>query len=181
MTIEPRRSFLRWAGEYVVTCERVGNALLVMVSVLLVIAFCLPWWQLKVVADHSPVLNQDAYGFSGWGRLSFAAALVAVVLTAGGFGARGKSPVPRLGNRTLAWVTVATGLTELVGNLLNIIEAPKTKVFIGASQFANMGVGLTMAMVAGVVLVVSGLVLLVSRNRQALASAERGDAHILAG
>jgi hypothetical protein len=181
MNTQTRRSTLRWAPEYVVTAERAGNSLLVMVSVLLVIAFCLPWWQLKVVADHSPVLNQDAYGFSGWGKLSLAAALVAVVLTAGALVARGKSPVPRLGNRTLAWVTVATGLTELFGNLLCIIVAPKTKVFLGGSRFANVGVGLTVAIVAGVVLVASGVLMLVSRNRQAPASDGQGAAPELVG
>jgi len=169
MTIEPRRSFSRWAGEYVVTGERVGNALLVMVSVLLIIAFCLPWWQLKVVADHSPVLNQDAYGFSGWGRLSFVAALVAVVLTTRLMVARGTWHDKRM----LTWITVAVGVAELIGNVLFIVMAPKTEIFLGGGRVASRGVGLSIAMVTGVVLIVGGVLMLVSRNRQAPASAER--------
>jgi hypothetical protein len=59
--------------------------------------------------------------------------------------------------------------------------APKTKVFLGGSRFANVGVGLTVAIVAGVVLVASGVLMLVSRNRQAPASDGQGAAPELVG
>ena len=177
MRTEPRRSTLRWASGYVVTSERAGNALLVMATIALIVAFCLPWWSVNYRADHSPNTFGTTYGFSGWGWLSFAAGMVALALTTRLMVARGTW----LDKRMLAWATVAAGVAELVGNTLFIITAPKTEILIGAERFVTRGVGLTAATVAGVVLVISGLVLLVSRNRQAPASAERGDAHILAG
>ena len=59
MRTEPRRSTLRWASGYVVTSERAGNALLVMATIALIVAFCLPWWSLRAwvlprVAAHLP-------------------------------------------------------------------------------------------------------------------------------
>ena len=88
-----------------------------------------------------------------------------------------------LDKRMLAWASVAAGVAELVGNTLFIITAPKTEILIGAerSRFVSRGVGITIAMVAGVLLVASGLLMLISRNRQAPASVERGAADLLAG
>jgi hypothetical protein len=179
MRTEPRRSTLRWASGYVVTSERAGNALLVMATIALIVAFCLPWWSVNYRADHSPNTFGTTYGFSGWGWLSFAAGMVALALTTRLMVARGTW----LDKRMLAWATVAAGVAELVGNTLFIITAPKTEILIGAerSRFVSRGVGITIAMVAGVLLVASGLLMLISRNRQAPASVERGAAHSMAG
>jgi hypothetical protein len=86
-----------------------------------------------------------------------------------------------LDKRMLAWLTVAAGVAELIGNALFIVTTPKTEILIGAERIATRGVGLTIAMVAGVVLIASGLLMLISRNRQAPASVERGTADMLVG
>ena len=177
MGMEPRRSTLRWASEYVVTAERAGNALLVMATIAPIVAFCLPWWSVNFRADHSPNVFRTTYGFSGWGWLSFVAALVAIALTTRLMVARGT----RLDKRMLAWITVAVGVAELLGNVLFIVMAPKTEIFLGGGRVATRGVGLTIAIVAGGMVIVSGLLMLVSRNRQAPARAERGAARMLAG
>jgi hypothetical protein len=175
---EPRRSTLRWASGYVVTAERAGNALLVTATIALIVAFCLPWWSVNYRGgDHSPNTFRTTYGFSGWGWLSFAAGMVALALTTRLMVARGTW----LDKRMLAWATVAAGVAELVGNTLFIITAPKTEILIGAERFVTRGVGLTTATVAGVVLVASGLLMLVSANRHEPASDERSAAHMLVG
>jgi len=185
MGTEPRPTILRWASEYVVTAEGAGNALLVVATVLLVIAFCLPWWSLKYAGILGVNRTVTSYGFSGWGWLSFTAGLVVLALMVRLIVARGTPPSTKVANRTLAWVTVAAGVAELVGNLLFIVTAPrtliaigegqiatrgvgltiamqKTLIAIGEGQIATRGVGLTIAMVAGVVLIASGLLMLVS-------------------
>jgi len=168
-----------------VTAEGAGNALLVVATVLLVIAFCLPWWSLKYAGILVVNRTVTSYGFSGWGWLSFTAGLVVLALMVRLIVARGTPPSTKVANRTLAWVTVAAGVAELVGNLLFIVTAPrtliaigegqiatrgvgltiamqKTLIAIGEGQIATRGVGLTIAMVAGVVLIASGLLMLVS-------------------
>jgi len=80
--------------------------------------------------------------------------------------AGGTSHGKHLANRTQGLVTVAAGAAELVGNVLFIVMAPKTEIFIGAGQIATRGAGVTIAMVAGVVLIISGVLMLVSRNRR---------------
>ena len=177
MDTQTRPSILRWASEYVVTAERAGNALLVMATIALIVAFCLPWWSVNFRADHSPNVFGTTYGFSGWGWLSFVATLVALALTTRLIVARGKL----LDKRMLAWATLAAGVAELLGNALFNVMAPKTEVFIGAERLATRGVGLTIATMAGVVLIVSGLLMLISRSRQAPASIEQGAADMLVG
>ena len=71
--------------------------------------------------------------------------------------ARGKSPGKQFGTHTPGFVTVAAGVAELVGNVVYIIMAPKTEILIGVGQGASRGVGLTIAAVAGVVLIISGV------------------------
>jgi hypothetical protein len=109
-------------------------------------------------------------GFSGWGWLSFAAGMVALALTTRLIVAWGRW----LDRRMLAWLTVAAGVAELLGNALFIGMAPKTEIFIGVGQVATRGVGLTIATVAGVVLIASGLLMLASRNQRTPAVGEQG-------
>jgi hypothetical protein len=163
MQREPRRSTLRWASGYVVTAERAGNALLVMATIALIVAFCLPWWSLGV----SPWGSGNSYvlvssGFTGWGWLSLVAGLLALALTTRLVLARGTW----LDKRMLALVTVVAGGVELLGNALFIAAARKTLIAIGEGQFASRGAGLNIATVAGSVLVASGLLLLSSQKRQ---------------
>ena len=177
------RSLLRWASEYVVTAERAGNALLVMAAVLLVVARCLPWWTLKFWIASRPMSTFSAQsdGFSGWGWLSFAGGLLALPLVAKLVVARRTSLGKHLDSRALAGVTVAAGITELLGNLLFVVAAPKTVIAFGGGQYARRGLGLDIAMVAGVVLIASGLIMVVSRSRRAPASSERDAAPMPVG
>ena len=110
--------------------------------------------------------------------MSFAAALLALVLTAR-LAASCASLGKHLGNPKAAPVTVVAGVAELVGNMLFIILTAETKVFVKAGKFANKDVGLTIAMVAGAAQIVSGP--LVSKTRQTQASGQPGSAHSMAG
>jgi len=179
MDMEPRRSVLRWASEYVVTAERAGNALLVTATIALIVGFCLPWWSVRAwVTPRAPrTYLTVSTGFSGWGWLSFVAALVALALTTRLMVARGT----RLDKRMLGWATVAAGVAELLGSALFIITAPKTEILLDAGRVASRGVGLTIAIVAGVVLVASGLLMLVSRKRQTSAPVEQDADPMMAG
>ena len=69
MDTRPRRSTLRWASEYVVTAERGGNGFLVMATIGLIVAFCLPWWSLWMsgYGGLGRPSTLVATGFSGWG------------------------------------------------------------------------------------------------------------------
>src|SRR5271166_2881550 len=160
-----RGRLLRWAAEYVVTAERAGVALLAVAAVALFVAFFLPWWSLKI--EGILVVNRTVVtgGFSGWGWLSFAVGLLVLGLMVRLVVARGTSPSTKPNNRTQAWVTVAAGAAEVLGNVLFILATPKTEIFVGAGQVASVGVGLVIAMVAGSVLIVGGLLMLVSRRR----------------
>jgi hypothetical protein len=160
-----------------VTAERAGNALLVTATIALIVAFCLPWWSLRgwVLPRAPRTYLTVSTGFSDWGWVSFVAALMALALTV--MVARGTW----LDKRMLAWLTVAAGVAELLGNVLFMVMAPNTEILIGAERLASSGIGLTIAIVAGVVLIASGLVMIVSRNRRVPARAERGAAHMLAG
>ena len=169
----PRRSLLRWASEYVVTAERAGSAFLAMATVLLVVAYCLPWWSVTYEGGWLTNRTVTTYGFSGWGWLSFAAGLVALALTVR------IASRKRLDKRLLAWATFVAGLAELLGNALFTVMATKTEIFISVALVATRGIGLTIAMVAGGMLIVSGLLMLTSRNRHAPASEERRAAHIM--
>jgi len=181
MRIEPRRSTLRLASGYVVTSERAGNALLVMATIALIVAFCLPWWSVNYRADHSPNTFGTTYGFSGWGWLSLASGLAALVLVVRLVVGRSTSTGRNLSSQTVGCVALTAGAADLVGNALFIAAAPKTLIAIGAGQGATRGVGLTVAIVAGVTLIASGLLMLISRNRRAPASAERDAAHSMVG
>lgn len=167
MGTQTRPSFLRWASGYVVTAERAGNALLVMGTIGLIVAFCLPWWSLRVF----PYASRNSYllvshGFSGWGWLSVAAGLVALALTVRLTVTKGAVPGTKARSRTLGWATMVAGAAEFAGNALFINTAPKTEIFIGAGQGATRGVGLTIATVAGAVIVVSGLFMVASHRRR---------------
>ncbi|MGA2530157.1 MAG: hypothetical protein ABSG36_13470 [Acidimicrobiales bacterium] len=170
MVTERRRSLLRWASAYVVTAERAGIALFVMAAVLLVVAFCLPWWSVSYAGILVVNRTVTTWGFSGWAWLSFAAGLALLTLTVRFIAARGMPPTGQFDNRGAPWVIAAAGLAEILGNVLFVVAAPKTEVFISVGEFATRGVGLTIAMVAGGMLIVSGLVLAVS-IRQAHVSA----------
>jgi hypothetical protein len=139
-------------------------------------AFFLPWQSLtreSTVFVHPTVVND---GFSGWGWLSFAAALVATALVVRLVTAKGTLLGAHLDSRMLACITVAAGLTELLGNVLFIATAPKTEIFISAGQVAGRRVGLDIAMVAGVVLIASGLLMFAPNKRHSPAELAEADA-----
>jgi hypothetical protein len=154
------------ASGSVVTAARAGAVLLVSATVALLVALSLPWWSLRMQLFQHRWLRVSP-AFSGWGWLSFAAWLVALTMTlrfvviAGPYGNR-----PH--NRGAAWVIVTAGGTELLGNVMFIVSAPKTEVFASAGQFASYGAGLIIAIVAGVILVASGLLMLTPRVVQRL-------------
>jgi protein-S-isoprenylcysteine O-methyltransferase Ste14 len=80
-----------------------------------------------------------------------------------------------------AFVVAGSAHSQASVNALFIVTAPKTEILIGAERIATRGVGLTIAMVAGIVLIASGLLMLISGSRQAPASVERGAADMLVG
>jgi len=174
----PGLRVLRRASEYEVTTERAGVAFLTMATAGLIAAFFLPWWSLWI----SPYGGRErpyvaaSTGFSGWGWLSFAAGLVALALVVRLAIAKGTSLDAHLDSRMLAGITVAAGLAELLGNMLYIAAAPKTEIFIGAGQGATRRVGLDIGMVAGVVLIVSGLLMFASHKRRSPAEPAEGAA-----
>jgi len=176
----PGLHVLRWASEYEVTTERAGVALLTMAAAALMAACFLPWWSLWI----SPYGGRErpyvvaSTGFSGWGWLSFAAGLVALALVVRLVIAKGTSLDAHLDSRMLAGITVAAGLAELLGNMLYIAAAPKTEVLIGTGQGASRGVGLNIAMVAGVVLIASGLLTFASQRRRSPAELAEADARV---
>ncbi len=150
--------------------------LLVLATAGLMAAFFLPWQSLtreSTVFVHPTVVND---GFSGWGWLSFAAALVATALVVRLVTAKGTLLGADLDSRMLACITVAAGLTELLGNVLFIATAPKTEIFISAGQVAGRRVGLDIAMVAGVVLIASGLLMFAPNKRHSPAELAEADA-----
>ena len=174
----PRLRVLRWASEYEVTAERAGVAFLTMATAGLIAAFFLPWWSLWISTyggRERPYVVAST-GFSGWGWLSFAAGLVALALVVRLVIAKGTLPGAHLDSWMLAGITVAAGLAELLGNMLYIAAAPKTEIFIGAGQGATRRVGLDIGMVAGVVLIVSGLLMFASHKRRSPAEPAEGAA-----
>lgn len=161
----------------VVTTSRAGAVLLVIGTIALFVALFLPWWSLRVVVfqHHSSLVST---GFSSWGWLSFAAWLLTLTVTLRLFVvplATGRSPVRLLDARVVAWATMAAGIGELVGNVLFIVVAPKTEVFVSAGQFASVGVGVIIAMVGGVMVLAGGLLLLGQHDRSVARSARAAE------
>jgi hypothetical protein len=150
----------------VATARRAGQVLFAVASVALFIALFLPWWSVRVFRGFTYL--SVSTGFSGWGWLSVAACLATLVVTARIFVLPQMGRVlpvgKRLDSRMTACVSVAAGVTELLGNVLFIAAAPKTNLISGGLGLIvkGRGVGLTMAMVAGAVIIVSGLLLLIS-------------------
>jgi len=159
----PRRSFGSSASK-----GRAG--LLALATIVLFIALFLPWWSTKDFSGHTHLLVST--GFSGWGWLSVAACLVTLVVAARIFVVQMAPGLPlgkRLDSRIAAWASVASGVVELLGNVLFISAAPKTRLSVSFGEVSEgRGVGLTMAMVAGGVIIASGLLLLIRpKNRTA--------------
>ena len=137
--------------------------LLVTGTIALFVALCLPWWSLRMQVFQERWVTVSP-AFSGWGWLSFAAWLVALTMTRR-LVVIGWPHGNRSHNRGAAWVIVIAGAAELLGNVMFIVSAPKTEVFGSAGQFASYGAGLILAIVAGVMLVASGLLMLGSKDR----------------
>ena len=151
------------ASGSVVTAARAGAVLLVIATIALLVALCLPWWSLRMQVFQDRWVTVSP-AFSGWGWLSFAAWLVALTMTLR-LVVVGWPYGNRSHNRGAAWVIVTAGAAELLGNVMFIVSAPKTEVFVSAGQFASYGAGLIVAIVAGVMLVASGLLMLGSKDR----------------
>jgi hypothetical protein len=147
-----------------------------MATIALIVAFCLPWWSLRAwVLPRAPrTYLTVSTGFAGWGWLSFLAALVALALTTRLILARRTW----LDKRIVAWVTMTAGAAELLGNWLFIITAPKTWLGGGAGQVATRGVGLTVATVAGVVLIISGVLMGAPHRRRSPAESAMAAARV---
>jgi hypothetical protein len=146
-----------------VTAARAGAVLLVIATIAVFVALFLPWWSLREVVFQS-TRTVVSTGFHGWGWLSLAATLVAFVavvkLLVFAPVTNGTLPGRWRDNRSVAWVIVMAGTAELVGNVLFIVAAPKTEVFVSAGQFASYGIGVIIAMVGGVMVLAGGLLML---------------------
>lgn len=144
-----------------------GRVLLVAALVALLVSFFLPWWSIQVIGlTHSHV--SEPMNFHRWGWLSVAAWLLAIMVALRLFFPRLTSRLPmtrHLEGRTTAWVTLAAGAFELLGNALFIHAAPKTRFGVSAGVVASHGVGLDIAMGCGLAFLLSGLLLLAQRNR----------------
>jgi hypothetical protein len=169
----------------VATARRAGQVLFAVASVVLFIALFLPWWSVRVFRGLTYL--SVSTGVSGWGWLSAAACLVTLIVAARLFVvpqvARGLPVGKRLDSRIAAWVSVTAGVAELLGNVLFIAAVPRTWLAASFGQVAKgRGVGLTMAMVAGGVIIASGLLLLARpKNRTAPVSSGQDAPSALAG
>ncbi len=157
-------------SDSVTTMTRVAAILLAFATVLLFVAMFLPWWSLKVTMVLRTHLVVST-GFSSWGWLSFAAGLVALVVTTRLLVVPHLAmEIPfekRLNIRVMAWATLAAGGAELLGNLLFINAAPRTRLGFGGSEIASHGVGLVIAIVCGLTFIICGLLMLLQRDRGA--------------
>jgi hypothetical protein len=142
--------------------------LLAAATVVLSVALFLPWWPTE--EWRGPFERSfGSTAFYGWGWLSVAACLVSIVVTT--IVVPGLQFGRRLDRRVAAWACLAGGGLELIGNVLLILAAPKTSVGLFAGQVSHgRSVGLTLAMVAGSVIIASTLPLIRSKNRPALVS-----------
>jgi hypothetical protein len=103
--------------------------------------------------------------------LSFVAWLLALVMAVRLFFfsqiTTGASLIGRLDGRVAAWAALGAGVAELLGNVLFITSAFKTRFSIGAEVVAIHGEGLVIAMACGLGIIVSSLLLLTRNNRGA--------------
>lgn len=126
-------------------------------TVLLFIALLLPWWSVTAIFVGTVSLD----GFHSWGWLSFIAWLLALGLSVQLIArprALAETQLAKLlDNKMVARLVVATGVAELLGNLFFIFAAPSGG---GAGYSAGISSGVVIAIVAGLAILYSGLLLL---------------------
>jgi len=122
-------------------------------SLVLLVAFFLPWWSATVLLIGTVSLD----GFNSWGWLSFIAWLAALALVVRLFAGATFRWAPRLDERMIGGFLAGAGIAEVIGNILFIVVAP-TGVQAGAA--ASLGFGVVIALIAGLAIVYSGLLLL---------------------
>jgi hypothetical protein len=133
-----------------------------MATLALFIAFFLRWSSLRVSLTSRPSLLVSN-GFSGWGWMSFAAWLVMLVLVAWRLAlpqGAGATFAKGVVNQLAAWAIVAAGVAELIGNALFMATKYQTSVVFGYPP--SVGVGFVIAVIAGWVVIASGLLVVVS-------------------
>jgi hypothetical protein len=141
---------------------RAGTVLLAMATLALFIAFFLRWSSLWVSLTRRPFLLVSK-GFSGWGWMSFAAWLVMLVVGVWRFAVAQKAGATfakGVVNQLTAWATVAAGVAELIGNALFMATKYQDSVVFGYPP--SVGVGFVIAVIAGWVVIASGLLVIVS-------------------
>ena len=166
---------------------RAGIALLPVATGLLLISLFLPWWSWTVVGAFHPTFSVSLNGLTSWGWLSFGAALLALGLTMRCFApphlARGTLLAKAPDTSVAAPLTVTAGVTVLLSGVLFVFVATKGggSFFTFASNFAGLGAGLIIAMVAGVMLIASGLLMLGSRVQREPADSAQAAPDALVG
>ena len=152
-----------------VTARQAGAWLLVIATVALFVALFLPWWSLRELEFRTTPSTVVSTGFHSWGWLSVAAWVVTLVavmkLVVVPRVSSGTASGRRLDNRLAAAVMVIAGAVELVGNVSFIVAAPKEEISVNTGQIPNIGIGVIIAMVSGVV-IITGALLLVGRTNQ---------------
>jgi hypothetical protein len=164
-----------------------GIALLPVATGLLLISLFLPWWSWKVVGGLHPTFAVSLDGLTSWGWLSFGAVLFVLGLTVR------LVALPRLARGTLLataidtsvadTLTVAAGVTVLLSGVLFVFVATKGGGSFDsfASHFVGVGAGLIIALVAGALLIGSGLLMLGSRVQPEAAYSAQGAPEALVG
>ena len=142
--------------------------LLVVATIVLIIALFLPWWTVKIsLMNHTHVVVST--GFTSWGWLSFTAWLVALATAIRSWRLRQSTmsaPLrSRLDGQVAAWVTVAAGVAELLGNVLFVLTAPKTRIGVSSEVVASHGEGLVIAIACGLAIAFIGLLMLTPYSR----------------
>ena len=97
---------------------------------------------------------------AAWLTAAVSLVTIALMMTLGG----GGSLAERISKTTVARISVGTGVVELVATVLFVAGAPRNVSGVNPLH-TSLGAGLIIAMTAGVMLIVSGVLLLDSRVR----------------
>ncbi len=178
-----------------VTARQAGSWLLVVASVLLVASLFVPWWSEMWNFDHSVPFRESFDVWSGlsgslsewypaWQMsmaawLTVAVSLVTVALTV--MVVVRKSAGKPFANAMVALACVAAGVIEIAAAVLFIVSSRKSFIGVGVLLRSSIASGLIIAMVAGVMLIASGLLMLGARVRPELAYSAQGASEGLVG
>lgn len=143
-----RLGFLQWPA---------AQQILSVATILMFIALLLPWWTVTAVFLGSVSIN----GFHSWGWLSFVGWLAILALTirliAGPRLLAGTTFGSVITDKLLARGLVVAGAVELLGTVFFILVAPTGS---GTGFSAGISSGVVIAMITGVAVVYSGLLMI---------------------